>query len=344
MQEPIIKKKPKQEPSPFSKNIQAYIFANNLNRQDFADLINAYMAAYPDRGKIYSNNDVWTYERRGSLPKDMRALVAIAKIMGKPLEEVLTTVIPAEQFAPPRLPQPPVSARRQLSQIDPPIYERARMDCCSFDMSEPLARRDAEEFFRSRRAWNIERLKELTEEQREFVYELVSNTETDDDGEIYAMCDVVLRYKRGRYVEATLGSEEAERIFRWDWLDYGKSVRECDDESEIIENKLESEFLKPFCEIGLLCGVACNSCPFDDMPAGYEGIDGYFIATFTFAVNHDDIIAILEQNLAELQGRLAELRAKKQAEENAQAGGDPAQEPESAEPEEGENDKDGGVQ
>ena len=38
MQEPIIKKKPKQEPSPFSKNIQAYIFANNLNRQDFADL------------------------------------------------------------------------------------------------------------------------------------------------------------------------------------------------------------------------------------------------------------------------------------------------------------------
>ena len=73
MQEPIIKKKPKQEPSPFSKNIQAYIFANNLNRQDFADLINAYMAAYPDRGKIYSNNDVWTYERRGSLPKDMRA-------------------------------------------------------------------------------------------------------------------------------------------------------------------------------------------------------------------------------------------------------------------------------
>ena len=112
MQEPIIKKKPKQEPSPFSKNIQAYIFANNLNRQDFADLINAYMAVYPDRGKIYSNNDVWTYERRGSLPKDMRALVAIAKIMGKPLEEVLTTVIPAEQFAPPRRPpQPPVSAR-----------------------------------------------------------------------------------------------------------------------------------------------------------------------------------------------------------------------------------------
>lgn len=109
MQEPIIKKKPKQEPSPFSKNIQAYIFANNLNRQDFADLINAYMAVYPDRGKIYSNNDVWTYERRGSLPKDMRALVAIAKIMGKPLEEVLTTVIPAEQFAPPRLPQPPLS-------------------------------------------------------------------------------------------------------------------------------------------------------------------------------------------------------------------------------------------
>ena len=94
MQEPIIKKKPKQEPSPFSKNIQAYIFANNLNRQDFADLINAYMAAYPDRGKIYSNNDVWTYERRGSLPKDMRALVAIAKIMGKPLEEVLTTQEP----------------------------------------------------------------------------------------------------------------------------------------------------------------------------------------------------------------------------------------------------------
>lgn len=122
MQEPIIKKKPKQEPSPFSKNIQAYIFANNLNRQDFADLINAYMAAYPDRGKIYSNNDVWTYERRGSLPKDMRALVAIAKIMGKPLEEVLTTVIPAEQFAPPRRPpQPPVSALRQLSQIDPPF-------------------------------------------------------------------------------------------------------------------------------------------------------------------------------------------------------------------------------
>ena len=230
MQEPIIKKKPKQEPSPFSKNIQAYIFANNLNRQDFADLINAYMAAYPDRGKIYSNNDVWTYERRGSLPKDMRALVAIAKIMGKPLEEVLTTVIPAEQFAPPRRPpQPPVSAR-----INPCRCSIGEINCRLLDMPEPLARRDAEEFFRSRRAWNIERLKELTEEQREFVYELVSNTETDDDGEIYAMCDVVLRYKRGRYVEATLGSEEAERIFRWDWLDYGKSVRECDDESEII--------------------------------------------------------------------------------------------------------------
>lgn len=56
------------------------------------------------------------------------------------------------------------------------------------------------------------------------------------------MCDVVLRYKRGRYVEATLGSEEAERIFRWDWLDYGKSVRECDDESEIIEISWKANF------------------------------------------------------------------------------------------------------
>lgn len=127
------------ELQPFSKNIQNFIYVNSMNRQQFADEINNRLSVCDDSGEIYTNNDIWTYECRGSYPKNKRALKAIADILGKPLEDLFVTVFTREEL----LLVPP-----QTSTIK---YKN----------------------------WQIELLNELNDLQREFLYALIAHGELE---------------------------------------------------------------------------------------------------------------------------------------------------------------------
>ena len=76
--------------SPFSTNLRNYIWATGITREELANKINQILNKMGKTEKVYSGNDVWTYDSRGSFPKDPMVAKAISKILEISLDELLT--------------------------------------------------------------------------------------------------------------------------------------------------------------------------------------------------------------------------------------------------------------
>lgn len=272
---------------PLSQNIRNFIYANNMSRADFANELNDRMHTCYNATKIYTSNDIWTYGWRGSQPKDGKALTAIAEIIGQPLELLLTITFEMNEL------------RREMTTV-------------TVNTTTPQPATDQTTL----NTWNINRLNELTEHEKDFVFNLVFSGVYDEHELWHSIFDVGMRYNQGKTVDATLfygeddiDNEDKQKL-TWSWLDYGENMQTFDDEAALLEIKLESDIVDKLYSIGLIKDFYCETCGFEELFADghYCDIHQYFIVTVFFAIDRDEIIKIMKKGLERSKLKLEQLR------------------------------------
>lgn len=244
----------------FSGNLLSFIFANQMTRQAFADRLNDELIAM-GRGedKVYTANDIWTYDSRGSIPKDAFALVAIGRIMGVSLEDLLTEKL---SFPAKRLPS--VSAEDRLARLA--SEKVAAPKNAHVSMMYRLAPDDdkieycelpgfgAELFGSARRRAARPSLDALTPEQREFLVALIACASLDESANC-AYLYTEMHYDPGRSVTATIHVDDdllcPPRTITWTWQDFGEYVESFDDIPYVLELGAEDMF-SVYEELGLI--------------------------------------------------------------------------------------------
>ena len=244
----------------FSGNLLSFIFANQMTRQAFADRLNDELIAM-GRGedKVYTANDIWTYDSRGSIPKDAFALVAIGRIMGVSLEDLLTEKL---SFPAKRLPS--VSAEDRLARLasekvaapkNAHVSMMCRLTpdddkfkCCKSELFR------AELFGSARRRAARPSLDALTPEQREFLVALIACASLDESTKC-AYLYTEMHYDPGRSVTATIHVDDnllcPPRAITWTWQDFGEYVESFDDIPYVLEQGAEDIF-SVYTKLGLI--------------------------------------------------------------------------------------------
>ena len=253
--------------TPLSHNIRSFIWKNGMSRRQFADELNKKMESYGDYVKIYTEKDILGYETRSSKPDDDRALVAMAQIMCKPLEELLTKPFEMDEFA-----------LLQNKKASVPIKK-----------------------------WSMGAFNKLGEEDRNLILDLIATGTYMDNERFYTVLDIGLSYHEGKRVTATLyyGSDfEKEINFEWAWTDYGKEMEEFgglfeeEDEAYIIYRKLESELFDKLWNIGLIDDFYCFKATAEEnyFEVGRE-TNGHFVANVWFSIPQADMLRLLKLNV-----------------------------------------------
>lgn len=263
---------------PLAENIENFIYANDMNRQTFADELNCRLEGKGINEKIYSANDIWTYSCRGSLPRNEHVLAAISTIIGKSLEELLTT-----------------------------SFEMEELKRKTINNSCPTTPRLVD------RTWRIERLEELTEAEQMFLWALIGDRIVDEDGKLCASLHIRLRYNQWKSVNATIyyGADKNAREleYEWSWEEFSADMRELDDESFIIEMKLEDQLYDKLYSVGLVKRTFCYSCAEDedaDEDNRFANTDGHFISEILFNIDTkeaDEIVIEICRKMIEISKR-----------------------------------------
>lgn len=269
-------KMPKKNSGALGANIKSFIFGNDMSRSEFAELLND---ALEKRGVDLSNggydeNDIWTYDSRGSMPRDVNVFAAIAEIIGKPLEDLLTREFTMEEL------KCDLAKRKQAVSPSPAWVD-----------------------------WNIERLNELSESERNFILDLVSNGAYEEDGHWQSYFDILLRYNQGKTVTVTCryGDLSEEKTIEWSWNKFGSEVDFWNDEATVVERMINHEFIDKLYAIGLLYDFYCVRCDLEDLEIDDEGEkpDGYFVARVFYDISKSDIIEIIKLYIERLKSQIA---------------------------------------
>ena len=251
--------------TPLSYNIRNFILKNGMSRRQFADEVNNVMENYGSEVKIYTEKDILGYETRGSRPDDDRALVAIAKTINKPLEELLTRFYSMEELALPQNKEVTVATKK----------------------------------------WSMATFNKLSEAQKELILDIIATGLGQENEKLYAVLDIKLSYHEGKSVAATMcyGSNyEKIRTFEWTWIEYGKKMEELDcqfgdeDEAYIIYSRLESEIFTTLWSIGLIDDFYCFKA--DTEENFFENnTNGHFFANVWFSITPAEMIKLLKLNV-----------------------------------------------
>ena len=270
-----------------SHNIRCFIYANNMSRSQFASKLNDRMEIYGDDVKIYTTNDIWKYDSRNSMPKDSRALTAIAELIGKSLDELLTVYFSIEELK--------LSTENNEKNSPQVAFSRD---------------------------WSIERLNELTEDDRNFALDLLGADVCEEGGKWYTDFYIGLRYNEGKTVTATLyyGIEyEHEKTVEWSWANHGELVEELDDEATIIEIKLCNEIFDKLWSIGFTEDCFCFRANSQDVIDDERLADanGCFVANVWLSIGREDLVELFTLNLERAKEKYERLVAEsKQSSKN----------------------------
>ena len=254
----------KEKTTPFSHNIKNFIWQNYSSRRQFADALNEKMACYGEDVKIYTEKDIHGYETRGSCPEDNRALVAMAQIMEKPLEELLTKFFSMNELALPHCNKQPNVLKK----------------------------------------WSMRTYNKLTEQEQNFILDLIETELCENNEKFYTALGVRLCYHEGKSVTATVyyGFEgEKELIVEWSWSDYGKEMEELgdefgeDDEVYLIYRKLEDVAFGKLWQVGLIDDFYCYKADVDGNGFELEPDSAKrFVAVIDFEITRSEMQKLLE--------------------------------------------------
>ena len=296
----------------FSGNLLSFIFANQMTRQAFADRLNDELIAM-GRGedKVYTANDIWTYDSRGSIPKDAFALVAIGRIMGVSLEDLLTEKL---SFPAKRLPS--VSAEDRLARLAsekvaaPMNAHVSMMYCLPLDDDKNKCCKSeifgAELFGSARRRAARPSLDALTPEQREFLVALIACASLDESANC-AYLYTEMHYDPGRSVTATIHVDDdllcPPRTITWTWQDFGEYMESFDDIPYVLELGAEDMF-SVYTELGLIKDY--YFVHYEDEDEDETGTQ-FCMAVYLSVDDSDLSIELYEEALEKLTAKLDEL-------------------------------------
>lgn len=308
----------------FSGNLLSFIFANQMTRQAFADRLNDELIAM-GRGedKVYTANDIWTYDSRGSIPKDAFALVAIGRIMGVSLEDLLTEKL---SFPAKRLPS--VSAEDRLARLASEKVaapknahvsmmcrlapDDDKIECCE------LPGFGAELFGNARRRAARPSLDALTPEQREFLVALTACAALDESANC-AYLYTEMHYDPGRSVTATIHVDDdmlcSPRTITWTWQDFGEYVESFDDIPYVLELGAEDMF-SVYTKLGLIKDY--YFVHYEDEDEDETGTQ-FCMAVYLSVDDSDLSIELYEEALEKLTAKLDELTKNREGKDDETA-------------------------
>lgn len=313
----------------FSGNLLSFIFANQMTRQAFADRLNDELIAM-GRGedKVYTANDIWTYDSRGSIPKDAFALVAIGRIMGVSLEDLLTEKL---SFPAKRLPSASAEdrlARLASEKVAAPKNAHVSMSCNSEIFGAGL-------FGSARRRAARASLDALTPEQREFLVALIACASLDESAKC-AYLYTEMHYDPGRSVTATIHVDDdllcPPRTITWTWQDFGEYVESFDDIPYVLELGAEDMF-SVYEELGLIKDY--YFVHYEDEDEDETGKQ-FCMAVYLSVDDSDLSIELYEEALEKLTAKLDELTKNREGKdgETTKTPDSPSADVEPASPEE----------
>lgn len=242
---------------PFNLNLKHYILANNMTRQGFADKLNNYLQENMGEAKIYDGNMIWTYDSRGSFPKDGKVLVAIAKIIGIPLEDMLIKTYTVEEL--------------RIEQKKKPECVHGILEYC---VNEPDI-------------YDETRLKVLPDDLQGFLCGLIGDRSLA--GYHVSLFDVGIVYNCNGKVTVSLCSGDDsiyEMALQWDKEEYDGELKRFEgDKCRVLKEKIESEIFQKLVPLDIVGSVECSIGRAEELPqARGETIDDYFICKATIDV------------------------------------------------------------
>lgn len=317
--------------SNFSRNLQTFIFSNNLSHQRVADLINEEMERLDaDNERVFMANDVWTIVGRGSTPRNHLVMVAIAKVIGISLEDLIINVYDMSD----------------LYRIDLHVLNISDIRCssmmCLDDVWLPEHRRDfsgnasgscegspteeeQEAFLDEAPAdVDIEQLfNALDEKDQSFVLDLMGNVEFDENGNVnislLTQVDMPLDGNIDLWVYYNNLSGNPVRL-TYDWEDLAHYMSNYDyDPRDTIAGFVVSSFLSVFTEKLQIEATPNDLVRYYDMDEEHDFLwdddsnsQNNYLVKILLDLDLDNLDFLYKRSLEHAKSRLAELEQKQE--------------------------------
>lgn len=271
--------------SNFGRNLQTFILGNGLSQQQVADMINREMFRLDGKNeRVYMANDVWTIVGRGSTPRNHLVMVAIANVIGKPLDSLIVSLYDMAD----------------LRRNDLRVVEKS-----DNAPQKSSSRPDIAKLFDN-----------LNEQDREFVSDLACGIEIKDDGAFLSllltvympldgMIDIRMYQHDGSYETSNLLS---------DWQSFFIHLRSCDyDPCAVLAELVKDPLLYPFSE-GLRVNVTpCSVTRYrEESETDDEQMKNSYIVKVKVDIDREDVMLLYEKSLDYLKKRLEELKKEQE--------------------------------
>ena len=310
--------------SNFSKNLQTFIFSNNISHQRVADLINEEMAKLDAcNERVIMANDVWTIVGRGSTPRNHLVMVAIAKVIGKSLEDLIVKVydMPDLYRADLHLPDLrdcgvsmcciipeeclPVRSRNKKRPL-PPMEPKAH--CEELPTPAPI-----EPLFYK-----------LDERDRDFVLDLMSTVDFEDFGKVYLSLLVQVDMPLDGYIDLWIyyDNQSGNPVrLTYDWEDLAHYMSNYDyDPRNTIAGFVVESFLSVLTNNLQIAAHPSSVTRYYDMDAAAEDFlldeipdfNNSYLLKIQLNLWHGDLLFLYEHSLERAKQHLAELEAQQE--------------------------------
>ena len=307
--------------SNFSKNLQTFIFSNNLSHQRVADMINEEMEKLDARNeRVIMANDVWTIVGRGSTPRNHLVMVAIAKVIGKSLEDLIVKVydMPDLYRADLHLPDLNLSVSMccDISDIYIPTRRRVRIP------PSPSAKQEVPREKLPAPA-SIEPLFcKLDEQDRNFVLDLMSTVDFEDLGRVYLSLLVQVDMPLDGYIDLWVYYDNVSRNpvrLTYDWKDLAHYMSNHDyDPRNTIAGFVIESFLSVLTKNLQIAAHPSTVTRYYDMDAAESdfllddipAFNNSYLLKIKLDLWHLDLQFLYEQSLERAKKHLAELEAQ----------------------------------
>ncbi len=312
--------------SNFSKNLQTFIFSNNLSHQRVADLINEEMAKLDARNeRVIMANDVWTIVGRGSTPRNHLVMVAIAKVIGKSLEELIVKVydmpdLYREDLHVPNIDLACVSMCCKIRDEDLPIrYQRKKRPLPPTEKEAPREELPARPSIASL-------LNKLDEQDRNFVLDLMNTVEFEDFGEVYLSLLVQVDMPLDGYIDLWVyygNLSGSPTRLSYDWEDLAHYMSNYDyNPCDTIAGFVVESFLSVLTDLHIAARPSSltryydteateSDFMWDDEPA----FNNSYLLKIKLDLQHDDLLYLYERLLERSKQQLAELEEQQKQQE-----------------------------
>lgn len=271
----------------FNSNFQTFILSNGLSYQDAADMLNRELVRLDAKDeRIYMSNDIWTIVGRGSTPRNHLVLVAIANVIGKPLDNLILNVYEMSDLYRPDL-------KKTKTKDSSASFDKNGVGNCNI----------------------AELFEQMSPEDRDFVLELVYSMEKEKDS-VYLYCLVTIDMPLDGLIDVGMyqrdGSDETSNLLS-DWAAFATHLKACNyDPCAMLADLVKDPLLFPFTE-----GLRVNVTPAgvtryrdEDAAETDPYFENAYMVKMKVDLDRDGLLFLYKKSVERLKKQMAEEKAK----------------------------------